>query len=256
MALLTDGNPNDDEDLQAYETSILTVANVEGINLDTKLSLATEEVVETVLDVLLDHAWSLDPQTSIRRRTGVSDVVVSPQMKRWHAFHTLELVYRDAFNNQLNDRYQAKWREYQRLSRNAQEDTMRFGIGLALTPIPQAPQPTLVIALGTNPATVYYVQVSWVAANGEEGEPSSLTTLETADSTNLALEVGNSPAIATGFNVYAGLSATTVTLQTSAPSPIGQSFLLPTSGLVTGNPPGNGQQADVYITGGRILRRG
>ena len=34
MALLTDGNPNDDTDLQAYETSILDVANVEGINLE------------------------------------------------------------------------------------------------------------------------------------------------------------------------------------------------------------------------------
>src|SRR5580692_10715305 len=165
MALLTDGNPNDDTDLQAYETSILDVANVEGINLNGKLSLAKEEIVETVLDVLLDHAWTVDPQTSARRRTGVSDVVVSPQMTRWHAFHTLELVYRDAFNNQLNDRYQAKWVEYQRLSRNAQEDTMRFGIGLALTPIPQASQPTFVVALGTNPATIYYVQVSWVGAN-------------------------------------------------------------------------------------------
>src|SRR5580704_9030376 len=206
MALLSDGNPNDDEDLQAYETSILNVANVEGINLDVKLTLATEEITEVVLDVLLDHAWTLDPQTSIRRRIGVSDVVVSPQMTRWHAFHTLEMVYRDAFNNQLNDRYQAKWVEYQRLSRNAQEDTMRFGIGLALTPIPQAPQPTLVIALGTNPATIYYVQVSWVAISGQEGEPSCMTTLETADSSNLAAEVGNPPAIATSFNVYAGLS--------------------------------------------------
>src|SRR5580704_5992265 len=197
MALLSDGNPNDDEDLQAYETSILNVANVEGINLDVKLTLATEEITEVVLDVLLDHAWTLDPQTSIRRRIGVTDVVVSPQMTRWHAFHTLEMVYRDAFNNQLNDRYQAKWREYQRLSRNAEEDTMRFGIGLALTPIPQASQPTFVVALGTNPATIYYVQVSWVAANGEEGEPSSLTTYQTADSSNLALEMGTAPITAT-----------------------------------------------------------
>jgi hypothetical protein len=256
MALLTDGNPNDDEDLQAYETSIFNVANVEGINLDTKLTLATEEIVEVVLDVLLDHAWTLDPQTSIRRRIGVSDVVVSPQMTRWHAFHSLELVYRDAFNNQLNDRYQAKWREYQRLSRNAQEDTMRFGIGLALTPIPQASQPTFVIALGTNPATIYYVQVSWVAANGEEGEPSSLTTYQTADSSNLALEMGTAPAVATAFNVYAGLSATTLALQNTPPIPIGQSFVLASTGLVPGNAPGNGQLADVFITGGRLLRRG
>ena len=138
---------------------------------------------------------------------------------------------------------------------------MRFGIGLALTPIPQAPQPTFVIALGANPSTIYYVQVSWVSANGEEGEPSSLTTFQTPDSSNLALEMGTAPilataSVATGFNVYAGLSATTVTLQNTTPIPIGQSFLLPTSGLVTGSAPGNGQLADVFITGGRLLRRG
>ncbi len=50
-----------------------------------------------------------------RRAIGVSDVVVTRQMKRWHALHTLEIVYRDAFNNQLNDRYQAKFVEYQEL---------------------------------------------------------------------------------------------------------------------------------------------
>jgi hypothetical protein len=133
---------------------------------------------------------------------------------------------------------------------------MRFGIGLALTPIPQASQPTFVIALGTNPSAIYYVQVSWVSANGEEGEPSSLTTFQTPDSSNLALEMGTAPTIATAFNVYVGLSATTVTLQTTTPIPIGQSFTLPTSGLVTSSAPGNGQLADVFITGGRLLRRG
>ena len=40
--------------------------------------------------------------------------MVTRQLKRWHAVHTLEIVYRDAFNNQLNDRYQPKFLEYQR----------------------------------------------------------------------------------------------------------------------------------------------
>ena len=62
--------------------------------------------------------------------------------------------------------------------------------------------------------------------------------------------------MATGFNVYVGLTATTVTLQNSTPIPVGQSFTLPPAGLVTGNRAGNGQPADVYIIGGRMLRRG
>jgi len=92
MALLTDGNPNDTPALQVYEVGILGVANVEGIDLNVKLGLATVELSAIILDVLLDHAWTPDPQTNIRRRTGVSDVVVSPQMTRWHALHTLAIV--------------------------------------------------------------------------------------------------------------------------------------------------------------------
>jgi hypothetical protein len=110
--LLTDGNPNDSVDLQMYESAILNVASIEGIDLDVKLSLATEEISETILDILLDHTRSVWPMANLRRTIGVSDVVVSPQMTRWHALHTLAVVYRDAFNNQLNDRYQQKLEEY------------------------------------------------------------------------------------------------------------------------------------------------
>jgi hypothetical protein len=40
--LLTDGNPNTAEDLRAYESAILGVANTESIDLGVKLELATE----------------------------------------------------------------------------------------------------------------------------------------------------------------------------------------------------------------------
>ena len=44
MALLTDGNPNDTEGLRVFESAILDVAQVEAIDLDAKLCLATEEI--------------------------------------------------------------------------------------------------------------------------------------------------------------------------------------------------------------------
>ncbi len=97
---------------------------------------------------------------------GVTDVVVTPQMKRWHALHTLEIVYRDAFNNQLNDRYQAKFQEYQDLARNAREHTIRFGIGLALTPIPQAQPPALSTQRGRMRRERSMSQVTWVVGGG------------------------------------------------------------------------------------------
>ncbi|MFM2124054.1 MAG: hypothetical protein RL328_505, partial [Acidobacteriota bacterium] len=68
--LLTDGNPNKTEDLRAYESAILNVANGEAIDLDVKLALATEEITQDVLDFLVNRYES-------RRSRGVSDVVVT-----------------------------------------------------------------------------------------------------------------------------------------------------------------------------------
>jgi hypothetical protein len=254
--LLTDGNPNDTDDLRVYETAILDVANTEAIDLAAKLSLATEEISEDIVDVLLDHTRASDPQSTIRRTRGVSDVVVSPQLKRWHALHTLEVVYRDAFNNQLNDRYQAKFIEYRELSKGARARTYQFGIGLASNPLPQAQTPAFSFVTGPIVATTYYVQVSWVSASGQEGAPSESITYDApADSLPVVMAV-NPPPAATGFNVYMGLTQDSLTLQNTGVVAVGTSFTLPSTGLVTGVAPGNGQAADIYVVGGPTLRRG
>jgi len=261
MALLTDGNPNDTEALRVYETAILDVASVEMIDLDAKLCLATEEISQDVLDVLLDHSrteYSLTqvPVSGNRRKIGVSDVVVSLQMKRWQALHTLAVAYRDAYNNQLNDRYGKKWEEYRELARAAKERTLAFGIGLVAVPVPQAGAPLLGTTVGTLLSTIYYVRVSWLSATGREGSASAVTNFQTTDNSLLTVATVNAPAVAAGWNVYLGLTISTVTLQNSAPLAIGATFTLPESGLLNGLSPGDGQAADMFVAGGRLLRRG
>ena len=254
--LFTDGCPNNEQSLQMYESGILAVSNGEMIPLNAKLRLALDEISQDVLDVLLDHGTPLDPAAMMRRTIGVSDVVVSEQMRRWHALHTLAVFYRDAFNNQLNSRYQAKFNEYRELTQEAREIAYGFGIGLVKTPIPRAQQPTFGYIAGLIAATTYYVQVSWVAANGQEGEPSEETTYAAPAGSLPVVTAVNTPSIATGFNVYMGLSAETVALQTETPVAAGESFTLAASGLITGRCPGCGQTPDIYITGGNLLRRG
>src|SRR5258708_25584544 len=183
MALLTDGNPNDAEALRVYETAILDVAHVETIDLDAKLGLATEEISQEVLEILLGHtplsyAPAYDYQGSVRRRLGVSDVVVTPQIKRWHALRSLEVIYRDAYNNQLNDRYRAKWDEYRELSRGAKVRAITFGIGLVSKPLPRALGPVIGVTAGPILATTYYVRIGWVSAAGQEGNTGTGTTYQ------------------------------------------------------------------------------
>jgi hypothetical protein len=249
--LLTDGKPNNTEDLRVYESAVLSVAYTESIDLVVKLGLATEEVSQRVLDFLMDHVS--DPG---RRTIGVSDVVVSRQMKSWHAVHTLEILYRDTFNNQLNDRYRAKFLEYQKLSRNAREQTFRFGIGLVSHPLPQADPPVFSAVAGNIPDAIFYARVAWVSATGAEGAPSDQTTYESSGGLIPVVQAVNPPAVATGFNVYMSTSAEVVTLQNSMPIPVGQGFTLPGSGLVTGRASGSGQQPDFYVTGASMFRRG
>ncbi|MDP9114789.1 MAG: hypothetical protein M3O20_14065, partial [Acidobacteriota bacterium] len=238
MALLTDGSPNDTEGLREVESAILDVARVEGIDLNVKLCLATEEISEDVLDMLLGHTPAPFPMGGEqRRRLGVADVVVSPQMKRWQALHTLAVVYRDAYNNQLNDRYRAKWDEYRDLARAARERTYGFGIGLVAAPIPRPGIPVLGMGAGTSGGALYYAQVSWVSASGQEGSASYPTNFQTSDNSALTVAAGNTPAVAVGWNVYVGLTASAVMLQNNAPLAIGAMFTLGGSGVAGGRGP-------------------
>ena len=43
----------------------------------------------------------------LQRASGfdLSHVVVTPPVRLWHTYRTLENVYREAYNSQLNDRY-------------------------------------------------------------------------------------------------------------------------------------------------------
>jgi len=262
--LLTDGCPNTTEDLRVYESAILDVASTEFIDLKTKLDLAVAEISEDVIDVLLDRPLlpgfpgfpGGDPQGALRRVIGVSDVVVTPQLKRWHALHTLAVVYRDVFNNQLNDRYQVKLAEYTDLERTARDHTLRFGIGLVLRPIPRAAQPTATFVAAAAVATTYFVQVAWVGPDGKESAPSFATSFDAAAGSVPSISAGVPPAIVTGFNVFAGLSPETLALQNSSPAGVGQTFTLAASGLAAGRAPMGGQPADVFLAFPRISRRG
>src|SRR5258708_25146659 len=119
MPLFNDGPINNEQDLQNYETAVLNVAGVEEIDLGTKLVLAQDEIGTDLLAFLLRRGtvnaqpgW-IGQSSMLRRKIGTGDIVVTPPLKRSHALLTLARVYRDAYNNQLNDRYKGKWQAYE-----------------------------------------------------------------------------------------------------------------------------------------------
>ena len=212
--------------------------------------------MQDVLNFLLNRATGADPHAGTRRSVGVSDVVVTRQMKRWHVLHTLAVFYRDAFHNQLNDRYKAKFVEYRQLAGHAREQTFLFGVGLVLQALPAAEQAVFGFAAGPIAATTYFGQVAWTNTAGVEGAPGAITSFDAPAGSVPVVEAVNPPANATGFHVYLGLAPDTLQRQTTAPVATDGSFTLPSSGLVEGEAPGEGQAPDLYLTGGPVLRRG
>lgn len=252
--LFTDSPAVTLQDLADYETGITNTAVSEGINLTVKIVLATNEVGLQLQGQFPPLGTSNNAPVS---GLTLSNIVVTPALKQWLVYHALELVYRDAYFSQLNDRYQAKWTEYQNLSAAAETLLFQIGVGTVLDPIPQAGPPALSLVPGTLAAGKYFVEVSWMNASGEEGAPSQTAALQVPSGDTLQAQAVNPPANAAFWRVYAGATPDALHLQNPAPLAVGASWIAPGPGLTTSGPqPGDGQKATYVNPSPRILLRG
>jgi hypothetical protein len=259
MALFTDGQLNGTIDLQNYENRILDVASAEEIDVAGKSALAQDEIANELLMFLLkrlpfrESQWL--PQPVVRQKIGVSDVVATAPLRQWHAHKTLAFVYRDAYNNQLNDRYQGKWNQYEQLAKTSSQNYFRIGVGLVAGPIPKASTPVLSTIIGNGPATTYYAAATWVNQAGQEGSPSDGAQLTTTIGQQLSVGAINPPINAAGWNVYVGLAPGAIGRQNGSPVGIGNNWTM-TGALIQGAQPGDGQQPTWYFVDHQAIERG
>jgi hypothetical protein len=246
MALLTDGPMSNIEDLRAYDTQIRDVATVEGIDVTQKLALAQQEIAIEVEAMMGRHAA---PGVTIAR------VVVTPTLKLWHQFRTLELIYRDAHNSQLNDRYTGKRQEFQEMARWAREKLLQTGLGLTAEPLSQAVTPTLRAAPGGLPDGTYYVAMAWTNGRGEEGASSIPGLINTVGST-FEVQPGTAVPNAVGWNVFAGTSPGMMFQQNGAAVEVGHTWLQPDGLVAGGRLAGTGQAATYFHPVPRTIQRG
>jgi hypothetical protein len=254
MALFTEGHITTLEDLSAQDAAILDIASSEGIDLTQKVALAEQEVGIEVTAVLR----RLNGGEGLLGTGGLDlgSVVVTPPLKLWHTFRTLELAYRDAYHNQLNDRYKGRRDEYRELARWAAEKLWATGIGLTSDPVPQATTPELAATLGLLPAGTYFVAASWVGATGAEGLVSAAAEFELTGAGAISVNATGAPSNAVKWNVYAGLAADELKLQNPAPLELSEGWLVDSDPSAGGRGPGNGPEATVFRTAPRVLQRG
>jgi hypothetical protein len=259
MALFTDADIVTLDDLLQFETSLVQTASSHGINVDTKIALAQNAISDRLMLWLLSIGAS-DPQWLTRRVIGLSSVVVTPTLKRWLCFDSLSRFFAEAYNVQLNTRFQGKWTEYQIASKDAAEMVFMSGIGIVYVPLPKPATPLVAIETGTVSPQALFIQTAWTDSHGDESALSPINGIILDGSSNIVVGMRegalDAPAAATGWNLYVGTTDSDVTRQNNAPLAIGSTWILPSTGLIDGPVPVNGQHPNFYISLSRQIQRG
>ncbi len=257
MALFTDTGIITLDDLLGYENSLVQVSSSHNIDVDTKINLAVASVGDKLL-LWLTKMGPADPQWLQRRQLGLSTVVVTSNLQRWLCFDSLMRFFAEAYNVQLNTRFQGKFTEYQTLASDAEAMAFTSGLGLVYAPLPEPTLPLVTVSAGTASAEGMFVQTAWTDKYGNEGALSPVNgVILTADSSiTVVMTESKPPPAATGWNLYASTQSDTLTRQNSSPLALGASWQLPDGGLIVGASPVNGQQPNFYLTLARELQRG
>jgi len=265
MALFTDGLVSQVSDLIAYEANLPEVAAAEGIDLATKLQLAHTEVGAQIeaasqrpgnVYFARGAGWQTTGAEGNLSRFDLSQVVVTPPLKLWHTFQTLAILYRDAYNRKLNDKYLPKWKEYKDLAQWANDLLFQTGIGITSSAVPRPEPPMLDWVASSAAALAVFVRIAWIGANGVEGAASAEQAVTVPVNNSLRVTPGEAPAEVSAWHVYAGESSGEVFRQTTAMLEVGTAWVMPESGLVSGVRVGDGQLAEVFRTVPRFLQRG
>jgi hypothetical protein len=258
MALFMDGQVSGIEDLTAQDSQLLDVVQVENIDVTEKLVLAQDELA-VELDTLLMRLRSNEQPFLHMVTSKIAAVVVTPPLKMWHTFRALEMVYADAYNNQLNDRYAGKRDQFHARAQWACGKVVEAGIGIVADPIPKAATP-LVTPLTTTvsgalPDGTYYVTTAWMNRAGEEGA-SAAPAVVTITSSAFLVQPVNPPANVTGWKVYVGGAPDAMVQQNSLPIAVGDNWTQPNHAIATGRAPGSGQSPNYLRPAPRVTQRG
>jgi hypothetical protein len=241
MALFTDGLISCIDDLTAIDSQLLEVASTEKLDVTRKLGAAQEEI-QMELEGLIG-GWR------------INQVVVTPALRIYHTYRTLEMFYADAYNSQLNDRYAGKRDQFHGKTKWAYDKMLQNGVAIAADPVPRAEAPRVTPAPGSLPDGTYYVSMAWLNAAGEEGQPAVPVAVETVSS-SLLVHSGTPPANVCGWNVYVGAAPEAMTAQNAIAIETSAAWLQPGAVLPGGRPAGSGQSASHMVAVPRVLRRG
>jgi hypothetical protein len=245
MALLIDESVPSVQDLLRCDGSLMDVAGAEGIDLQSKLSMARAAIVTRLQIFLRDRG---------EQPTAIESVVVTEPLERWITLSAISLAFRDGHFRHLSDRYKEKWLLYDKLAENAREDLMRMGIGRTRAPIRRPTIGVTTAVSGSLAEGSYAVAISAVNEAGEESEASEVATLYLSDGGGIRFESPVLMDAALRWNVYAG--RTVEDLHRQNETPLASTSAMVLQSLQNYGRPSKGQQPTIYTNDVRSIRRG
>lgn len=257
MALFLDGPAVTVDTLTEYDANVLSVAAAEGINLTTKIALA-QEAMELELTRLLRGSEFRDFNLLFCQRREIENVVWSKAMRVWQVYRSLSLIYRDAYYSQLNDRHQARAKEYEVLASTARRELVEYGLGLVSAPLLRPQQPTVELVPASEAGGTYYFAVTYTNDAGQESSASLVMSVDVSDGNAADLTmVPSPPPTATGWNLYAGNAPEQMFRQNDVPLVLSSDWeYLPSLAITSGVKAGAGQEPDRHWRLNRYLQRG
>lgn len=243
MALFTDGPLLNIEDLRSYESSILAVAKSEGINLTKKIDLAQREVGADIYEYLTERTASGMGATTV----GLNQIVASDLLFHWVVLRALELVFRDCYHSQLNDRYRMKWKEYERQAARAASRYFQVGPGVVEVPVGRANLASVTPVPGVMENGTYELRIAWQNAAGQEGALSDAVLFTSTDGSVPTVSPGRAPENGALWHVYAAKLNETLARQNADPLGPADTWSAEPSGLRSGPAAGVGQRPDYFL---------
>lgn len=201
--LFTDGTILTQQDLREHDNFILEIASTESIELSSKLAIAQRAIGYELASFLTNRETPVP----------LGRVVVNDELRDLLAIQTLALVYRDAYNRHLNDRYAGRVKEFSEATERGFRRLLHNGVGVVSLAVARAEAPTVNIIDGNSPdAGLYTVQIAWQHVAGGVGERSNLVSTDSAGG-NLIVVPPSAPPNMAGWHVFIGLSDAVATRQ-------------------------------------------
>ncbi|MDX1980368.1 MAG: hypothetical protein SFV51_08870 [Bryobacteraceae bacterium] len=249
MALLVDGSSPSVEELQRYEAGVIEMANTEGIDLGAKASIAREQIVTELIELL-------NRNSDGQGQSVMGRVVLTEPLRRWLVMGALAAVYGEGRLSQVSERYAGKWADFARLAGEAKQWLVRAGIGVAGAPLRRPGAPELTVLEGSAPAGSYFFRYTWAAVGGQESEAGDMAVVTLSAPGGVRLTPGAAPTGAVGWNVFAGEVESELAMQNGAPIAIDEPWEWNSGNLDAGRPPSGGQAPDSYVRVPNVLLRG